>query len=68
MKYTTLYFQVAVKVLHTLTKNERARAQSFMAELTTLRLKHPNIVQVFYPHSFIHIIKKQNLEKYLSYN
>ena len=37
---------VAVKRMHAITKNQRARVASYKAELNAMRLQHPNIVQV----------------------
>ncbi|CAH1775086.1 unnamed protein product [Owenia fusiformis] len=37
--------RVAVKRLHAVTKNPKARDESFKAELHTINLKHPNVVQ-----------------------
>ena len=39
--------RVAVKKFHSKTKNERAKAESFNAELQAKTLRHPNIVRVF---------------------
>ncbi|XP_013408178.1 serine/threonine-protein kinase mos [Lingula anatina] len=38
---------VAVKKLHTYTKNPKAQKESFKAELRVLRLSHPNVVKTF---------------------
>lgn len=35
---------VAVKILHTTTKNEEAKRESFTAELNILHLDHPNVI------------------------
>ena len=37
---------VAVKRMHSITKNQRARVASYKAELNAMRLHHPNIVNI----------------------